>query len=391
VTDTSFIENEERQALRKAVAALMSNYGQDYYLEKARAQQHTDELWNEAGKLGFLGVNLPEQYGGGGAGMYELSLVMEEMSAHGCGLLMMVVSPAINGTIISKFGTDEQKQRWLPGIADGSITMAFAITEPDAGSNSHKISTTARRDGSDWILSGQKVFISGVDQAQAVLVVGRTHKDTGTKSESLRPALFVVPTDAPGVTYTPIEMELISPERQFQVFIDDVRLPADALVGSEDAAIAQLFAGLNPERIMGAASAVGTGRFAIDKAVDYVKTRKVWSTPIGAHQGLSHPLAQNYIEIELAKLMMQKAATLYDGGDDAGAAEAANMAKYAAGEASVRAVDQAVQSLGGNGLTKEYGIAAAVTLSRLSRIAPVSREMVLNFVAQTSLGLPRSY
>lgn len=388
MTDTSFIENEERQALRKAVAALVSNYGQDYYLEKARAQQHTDELWNEAGKLGFLGVNLPEQYGGGGAGMYELSLVMEEMSAHGCGLLMMVVSPAINGTIISKFGTDEQKQRWLPGIADGSITMAFAITEPDAGSNSHKITTTARRDGSGWILSGQKVFISGIDQAQLVLVVGRTEE---TKTGNLRPALFVVPTDAPGFSYTPIEMELISPERQFQVFIDDVRLPADALVGSEDAAIAQLFAGLNPERIMGAASAVGMGRFAINKAADYVKTRKVWGTPIGTHQGLAHPLAQNHIEIELAKLMMQKAATLYDSGDDMGAAEAANMAKYAAGEASARAVDQAVQSLGGNGLTKEYGIAAALTASRLSRIAPVSREMVLNFVAQTSLGLPRSY
>ncbi|MDT5245400.1 MAG: hypothetical protein QOD36_2776, partial [Mycobacterium sp.] len=169
------------------------------------------------------------------------------------------------------------------------------------------------------------------------------------------------------------------------------RLPSDALVGSEDAAIAQLFAGLNPERIMGAASAVGMGRFAINKAVDYVKTRQVWKTPIGAHQGLSHPLAQNHIEIELAKLMMQKAASLYDAGDDAGAAEAANMAKYAAGEASVRAVDQAVQSLGGNGLTKDYGIAAAVTASKLARIAPVSREMVLNFVAQTSLGLPRSY
>jgi alkylation response protein AidB-like acyl-CoA dehydrogenase len=388
MTDTSFIENEERQALRKAVAALVSNYGPDYYLEKARAHQHTDELWNEAGKLGFLGVNLPEQYGGGGAGMYELSLVMEEMSAAGCGLLMMVVSPAINGTIISKFGTDDQKQRWLPGIADGSITMAFAITEPDAGSNSHRITTTARRDGPDWILSGQKVFISGVDQAQAVLVVGRTEE---AKTGKLRPALFVVPTDAPGFTYTPIEMELISPERQFQVFIDDVRLPSDALVGSEDAAIAQLFAGLNPERIMGAASAVGMGRFALNKATDYVKTRKVWGTPIGAHQGLSHPLAQNYVEIELAKLMMQKAATLYDSGNDMGAAEAANMAKYAAGEASARAVDQAVQSLGGNGLTKEYGIAAALTASRLSRIAPVSREMVLNFIAQTSLGLPRSY
>ena len=320
--------------------------------------------------------------------MYELSLVMEEMSANGCALLMMVVSPAINGTIISKFGTDEQKKRWIPGIADGSLTMAFAITEPDAGSNSHKITTTARRDGSDWILKGQKTFISGVDQAQAMLVVGRSED---AKTGNLRPALFVVPTDTPGLSYTPIEMELVSPERQFQVFLDDVRLPADALVGSEDAAIAQLFAGLNPERIMGAASAVGMGRFAIGKAVDYVTTRQVWKTPIGSHQGLSHPLAQNHIEIQLSKLMMQKAATLYDAGDDFGAAEAANMAKYAAGEASTRAVDQAVQSLGGNGLTKEYGIAAAVTVSRLARIAPVSREMILNFVAQTSLGLPRSY
>ncbi|MGU3651822.1 acyl-CoA dehydrogenase family protein [Mycolicibacterium sp. A43C] len=389
---TGFIETEEQQALRKAVAAMAANYGQDYYLEKARAGQHTDELWSEAGKLGFIGVNLPEEYGGGGAGMYELSMVMEEMSAGGCPLLMMVVSPAINGTIISKFGTEEQKKHWVTGIADGSITMAFAITEPDAGSNSHKITTTARRDGSDWILSGQKVYISGVDQAQAILVVGRTLREDGAhKTESLRPALFVVPTDTPGLSWTKIDMEILSPEYQFQVFLDEVRLPADALVGSEDAAIAQLFAGLNPERIMGAASAVGMGRFAINKATEYVKTRQVWKTPIGAHQGIAHPLAQNHIEIELAKLMMQKAAALYDSGDDFGAAESANMAKYAAGEASVRAVDQAVQSLGGNGLTKEYGIASVLTASRLARIAPVSREMILNFVAQTSLGLPRSY
>ena len=384
----SFIETAEQQALREAVAAMAANYGQDYYLEKARAGQHTDELWSEAGKLGFIGVNLPEANGGGGAGMYELSMVMEEMSAAGCPLLMMVVSPAINGTIIAKFGTEEQKKHWVSGIADGSITMAFAITEPDAGSNSHKITTTARRDGSDWILSGQKVYISGVDQAQAILVVGRTEDH---KTGNLKPALFVVPTDTPGLSWTKIEMEIVSPEYQFQVFLDEVRLPADALVGSEDAAIAQLFAGLNPERIMGAASAVGMGRFAIGRATEYVKTRQVWKTPIGAHQGIAHPLAQNHIEIELAKLMMQKAASLYDSGDDFGAAEAANMAKYAAGEASVRAVDQAVQSLGGNGLTKEYGVASALTASRLARIAPVSREMILNFVAQTSLGLPRSY
>jgi len=388
VTDTSFIESPEREALRKSVAALGANYGQGYFLDKARNGGHTDELWREAGELGFIGVNLPEEFGGGGAGMYELAIVMEELSAAGCPLLMLVVSPAINGTIIAKFGTDEQKQRWVPGIADGSITMAFAITEPDAGSNSHRITTTARRDGSDWILSGQKVWISGVDQSQAVLVVGRTEE---AKTGSLRPALFIVPTDTPGFTFTKIPMELVAPESQFQVFIDEVRLPGDALVGAEDAAIAQLFAGLNPERIMGAASAVGMGRFALDKACDYVKTRQVWKTPIGAHQGIAHPLAQNHIELELARLMMQKAATLYDAGDDVGAAEAANMAKYAAGESSTRAVDQAVQSLGGNGLSQEYGVASMLVASRLSRIAPVSREMVLNFIAQTSLGLPRSY
>jgi alkylation response protein AidB-like acyl-CoA dehydrogenase len=320
--------------------------------------------------------------------MYELALVMEELAAGGCPLLMMVVSPAINGTIIAKFGTDEQKRRWVPGIADGSITMAFAITEPDAGSNSHRITTTARRDGSDWILSGQKVWISGLDQAQAVLVVGRSEE---SKTGNLRPALFIVPTDAPRLSFTKIPMELTMPESQFQVFLDEVRLPSDALVGAEDAALAQLFSGLNPERIMGAASAVGMGRLALEKACDYVKTRQVWKTPIGAHQGIAHPLAQNHIELELARLMMQKAASLYDAGDDVGAAEAANMAKYAAGEASTRAVDQAVQSMGGNGLSQEYGVAAMLVGSRLARIAPVSREMILNFVAQTSLGLPRSY
>ena len=385
----SFFETEEQQALRKAVATMSASYGPEYYLEKARAGEHTTELWSEAGKLGFIGVNLPEEYGGGGAGMYELSLVMEEMSAAGCALLLMVVSPAINGTIISKFGTDEQKKRWIPGIADGSITMAFAITEPDAGSNSHRITTTARRDGSDWILSGQKVYISGVDQAQAVLVVGRTEDH---KTGNLKPALFVVPTDTPGMSWTNIEMEIVSPENQFQLFFDEVRLPSDALVGSEDAAIAQLFAGLIPERIMGASIALGGARLAIEKAVEYAKTRKVFNdTPIGAHQAIAHPLAEIHMELEAASLMTQKAAALLAAGDHMAAGEAANIAKFLAAEVSVKAVDQAIQTHGGNGLTREYGLVDMVTSARLGRIAPVSREMVLNFVAQFSLGLPKSY
>ncbi|GAB39731.1 acyl-CoA dehydrogenase [Gordonia sp. w5E2] len=384
----SFVETAERADLRASVAALATKYGQDYFRECAREGRKTDELWSEAGKLGFIGVNLPEEYGGGGAGMYELSIVMEEIAAAGTGLLMLVVSPAICGNIIARFGTDEQRDRWLPGLADGSITMAFGITEPDAGSNSHQITTTASRDGSDWVLNGRKVYISGVDQADAVLIVGRSED---AKTGKLRPALFIVPTDAPGFEYKMIDMELVNPEKQFGLYLDDVRLPADALVGSPDAALSQLFAGLNPERIMAAASAVGMGRFALGKAVDYVKERTVWKTPIGAHQAIAHPLAQGKIELEMAKLMMQKAATLYDAGDDWGAAEPANMAKYAAAEACVKIVDQAVQSMGGNGLTTEYGVAPLLSLARIARVAPVSREMVLNFVAQTSLGLPKSY
>jgi alkylation response protein AidB-like acyl-CoA dehydrogenase len=232
------------------------------------------------------------------------------------------------------------------------------------------------------------VFISGVDEADAIMVVGRTED---AKTGRLKPALFIVPTDAPGLEFTPIQMDIIAPDKQFMVFLDDVRLPADALVGSEDAALLQLFAGLNPERIMAASMAVGMGRYALAKAVDYAKTRTVWSTPIGAHQGVAHPLAEAKIELELAKLMTQKAAALYEAGDDLAAGEAANMAKYAAAEASVKAVDAAVQVHGGNGLTAEYGLAAMLAAVRANRIAPVSREMILNFVAQNSLGLPKSY
>ena len=381
-----FDEGDELRALRAAVADLGARYGQSYFLQQARSGGHTDELWAAAGKAGFLGVNIPEEYGGGGGGMVELSLVLEELGAAGCPLLMMVVSPAICGTVISRFGTEEQKQRWLPGLADGSLTMAFAITEPDAGSNSHEISTVARRDGDEWVLTGRKVWISGVDQADALLVVGKL-ADSGRGT--LRPALFVVPTDAPGLTAHPIPMELISPERQFQVFLDDVRLPGNALVGHPDQGIAQLFAGLNPERVMAAAYSLGVARLAMRKATDYARTRQVWGTPIGAHQGLAHPLAACQIEIELARLMTQKAAWLIDHGQDAGTA--ANSAKYAAAEAAARTVDQAVQTHGGAGLSQEYGVGALLVSSRLSRIAPVSREMILSFVAQHDLQLPRSY
>ncbi|MET9774798.1 acyl-CoA dehydrogenase family protein [Streptomyces sp. NPDC006367] len=377
---TTLIESEEHKALRAAVSSFA----------RSHTTGDTRDFWQEAAKLGYIGVNLPEAYGGGGGGIAELSLVLEEMGAAGNPLLMMIVSPAICGTVIARFGTDAQKQDWLPSLADGSRLMAFGITEPDAGSNSHRITTTARRDRDtgDWILTGRKVFVSGVDIADATLIIGRTED---ARTGRLKPCLFIVPRDTPGFERRPIAMELDAAEKQFELTLDDVRLPADALVGDEDAGLLQLFAGLNPERVMTAAFAIGMGRHALARAVEYARERTVWKTPIGAHQAIAHPLAQAHIDLELARLMMQKAARLYDAGDDIGAGEAANMAKYAAGEACVKAVDQAVHTLGGNGLTREFGLARLITAARVARIAPVSREMILNYVSHQTLGLPKSY
>ncbi|MFZ4248097.1 acyl-CoA dehydrogenase family protein [Streptomyces griseoincarnatus] len=387
------IESEEHKALRAAVSVLGHKYGRAYFTRTVEEGRPATELWAEAAKLGYLGVNLPEEHGGGGGGISELSIVLEELGAAGCPLLLMVVSPAICGTVIARFGTEEQKWDWLPALADGTRTMAFGITEPDAGSNSHRITTTARRDTAtgDWVLTGRKVFVSGVDIADATLIVSRTED---ARTGRLKPCLFIVPRDTPGFQRHKIDMELSAAEKQFELVLDDVRLPADALVGGgegEDAGLLQLFAGLNPERIMTAAFAIGMGRFALARAVEYARDRTVWKAPIGSHQAIAHPLAQAHIDLELARLMMQKAAHLYDAGDDIGAGEAANMAKYAAAEACVKAVDQAVHTLGGNGLTREFGIASLITAARVSRIAPVSREMILNYVSHQTLGLPKSY
>ncbi|MER5752964.1 acyl-CoA dehydrogenase family protein [Streptomyces sp. NPDC002088] len=392
---TTLLESEEHKDLRAAVAAFGKRYGREYLTKVVAEGGYPTELWQEAAKLGYLAVNLPEAYGGGGRGIAELSIVLEELGAAGAPLLMMIVSPAICGTVIARFGTEEQKREWLPALADGTRTMAFGITEPDAGSNSHRITTTARRDGDsgDWLLTGRKVFVSGVDIADATLIVGRTEtvSSQSGRTGSLKPCLFIVPRDAEGFSWRPIDMELHGAEKQFELVLDEVRLPAEALVGDEDAGLLQLFAGLNPERIMTAAFAIGMGRYALSRAIGYARDRTVWKTPIGAHQAIAHPLAQAHIDLELARLMMQKAAYLYDAGDDVGAGEAANMAKYAAGEACVKAVDQAVHTLGGNGLTREFGLASLITAARVARIAPVSREMILNYVSHQTLGLPKSY
>jgi alkylation response protein AidB-like acyl-CoA dehydrogenase len=299
---------------------------------------------------------------------------------------LLVVSPAIVATIVAKHGTDEQRKQLLPTLADGSLKVAFAITEPEAGSNFHRLGTTARRDGDSWVVSGRKCFISGVDESSHVLVVARTEA-----SGRLAPALFLVPTDAAGLTKSKIDMEITSPENQWMLYLDEVHLPSEALIGDEATGLPALFSGLNPERITVAAMSIGTARYALARAASYTKSRSVWGRTIGSHQGVAHPLAHAQIQVELAKLMVYRAAALYDAGRDMEAGVAANMAKYAASEAAYLAVDTAIQAHGGNGMTTEYGVATLMGGVRAARIAPVSREMILNFIAQHVLDQERSY
>ncbi|MGH9056879.1 MAG: acyl-CoA dehydrogenase family protein [Acidimicrobiales bacterium] len=382
-----FAETDEHRALRESVARIADKFGGGYYARKAAEREPTSELWQALAGAGFIGVNIPEVYGGGGAGLVELAIVCEESAAHGCPLLLLLVSSAISGEVITRYGTPEQQARWLPGLATGLSKIVFAITEPDAGSNSHRITTTATRDGDQWVLYGTKYYISGVDEADAVLVVTRTGTDAASGRGQL--SLFIVDAKDPHLVKRPIPVAAQLPEKQFTLHFDGVRLGADRLIGTAGGGFQQVFHGLNPERITGAALAVGIGRYVLARAAEYARSRIVWDTPIGAHQGVSHALAKAKIEVEAAALVTARAAWLHDRGLAAG--EAANMAKYAAAEAAASAVDAAIQTHGGNGMSAEYGLVPMWGLARLLQIAPVNREMILNYVAQHSLDLPRSY
>jgi alkylation response protein AidB-like acyl-CoA dehydrogenase len=382
-----FDTEDSHADIREAVAAITRSFGRSNNADHAGRHEPTQELWLELGKQGFIGINLPVEYGGGGAGLAELALVCEETAAQGSPLLLMLVSSAISGEVISRYGSTQQKERWLPRMASGTTKVVFAITEPDAGSNTLNMSTTATRTGDGWLLNGTKYYISGVDEADAVLVVAKTGTDEQNGKALL--SLFIVPTDAPGFTAQNLPVSASLPERQFTLFFDNVPLGPDQLVGVENEGFAEVFHGLNPERIVGASICVGVGRFALEQAAEYARTRQVWDVPIGAHQGIAHALAAAKIDVEVAALMTQKAAWLHD--NDRPAGEASNMAKYAAAEAALAAVDAAIQTHGGNGLSTEYGLIPLWGIVRLLKIAPVSREMVLNYVARHSLNLPRSY
>ena len=378
---------DHHRALRESVGKLVSKYGRKYFQEMVAKGTQPDALWKELGEAGFLGVHIPEAYGGTGGGLAELYIVIEECAAQGCPMLSLVIA-SICAPIIAAHGSDELKNKWLPGLATGTLKMAFGITEPDAGSNTHKVSTTAHRTERGWVLNGAKYWTSGIDESEAVLVVARDGDialDDGRSALSL----FVVPTDTPGITLQQIDAAVRTTERQFFVFFDNVELAPEALIGERGAGLKQVFVGLNPERVAAAAINNGISRFALAQAAQYARDRSVWKSPIGAHQGVAHPLAEAYIGVQAARLLAARAADLYDQGEDA--AEAANMAKFSAAESSLKALDQAIQVHGGNGLSFEYGLADLWFIARLHKTAPVSREMILNYVAQHSLGLPKSY
>jgi alkylation response protein AidB-like acyl-CoA dehydrogenase len=382
----SRFDSEERVALRTAVSDIASGFGHSYFARCSSEGRFPEELWQPLAQAGFVGVNISTEFGGGGGGLADLVVVAEELAAVGCPLMTLVVSPAVCAPILERYGTEAQKREWLTGIGAGTARMSFAITEADAGSNSHATRTKAEQTASGWRIRGEKHYISGVDDAQHILVVVRTgtsRNGAGTLS------LFVVPTDARGLSFSPISTAVRAAERQFVVTFDDVEVDENALIGVADEGLAQMFEGLNPERILSAATCTGLARYALTKGIAYAKTREVWGVPIGTHQAVSHPLARAFAKLEAAQLALYTSAEMFDAGQQVGVNSA--VAKLLAAEAADVALDASIQVHGGNGLSEEYGLADLWGLVRLYRIAPVSEEMTLNHLATHALGLPKSY
>jgi alkylation response protein AidB-like acyl-CoA dehydrogenase len=386
-TGTVLTASDEERAIRDAVRGIAGSFGPDYYQQQVDDGGNCAELWDALGAKGYLGVHLPEHYGGGGLGVRELAIVVQETAIAGCPMQSMLFSPGVVGTILDRSASDEQKARWLPSVASGQTRLSFAITEPDAGSNAHRISTTAKRNGDHYVINGQKVFITGMESADWLMVVARTGMDEVSGRGRL--SVFMVKTDAPGLSWTPIRTVMNQPDKSHQVFFDNVEVSAENLIDQEGKGLRVAFTGLNTERILTSSLCTGIGRYALNKAVAYANERRVWGQPIGAHQAVAHPLAAAHIHLEAAQLVTERACELYDTGAEVG--ELANMAKYLGAAAGLEALDSAVAVHGGNGVTYEYQLATYFWVVRMLNMGPVSKEMILNFVAEHNLGLPRSY
>lgn len=387
-----FERTEEQQMIVDTAQRVGEKFGLEYWRKIDQEKTYPEELWQEVCRAGLCGIAIPEADGGAGLGMLELAMAVETLCAAGGGSTLsqlFMVNPIFGGITLSKFGTPEQKSL-LPGLMDGSATFCMALTEPDAGSNALEITTYAGADGDGWLMNGQKIWITSVPQSTKMLVVARTKRINEVERKTDGITLFIIDSDRAGITHTSIEKAGTQTLPSSSVFFENVRINSNELLGSLHDGWPQLLEVLNTERIVTTAGLLGAADLAIRLAVDYAKERKVFrGVPIGSYQALQFPLAEAHIQMQCARLMNYKAAKLHDLGMPYGSE--ANQAKWLAGHAAGLATDRAIQTLGGMGYAKEYHVERLWRDARLFRVAPVSEEMVLNYVAQHDLGLPRSY
>ncbi len=387
---------ETATAVREGVAAIGARYDHSYWDRCEQDKRWPAEVWAELAKGGWLGLCVPQEYGGGGQGLLELAVATETLSSSGAGSgssFIYLLTPGFGALTISTHGTEEQKRELLPGLAAGELQTCFAITEPDAGSDALRITTQARRDGSDFLVRGQKVWITGVQRADYMLLVTRTIPAAEAKPRTSGFTVLLVDVKeaatAGTLTYQPIPKLGWNTAPSNMVFLDDVRVPSHRVLGEVDRGFAVLWDILNPERIIVAASAVGAAIAALEVTCDYARGREVFGRPIGANQAIAFPLAQIKAKTELARLMTYKAAWLFDRHRPCG--NEANIAKLTATQASWEAADRAFQTFGGMAYSLDYPVARMFRDARIGRIAPVTEELILAHIATHELGLPRTY
>ena len=386
----NFALSPEQEQIRAAIERVCAPFDADYWLRKDMEGGFPHDFHQALAESGWLGIAMPEEYGGAGLGISEAALMMHTISATGAGLSgASAVHMNIFGLHpVVVFGTDAQKKRWLLPLIQGRDKACFGVTEPNAGLNTLKLQTRAVREGDHYVVHGQKVFISTAQVANKILLLTRTRPVEECKgTEGL--TLFYTDLDRSKVEVREIEKLGRKCVDTNQLFIDGLRIPVEDRVGEEGKGFSYILHGMNPERILIAAEAVGLGRAALARAAGYAAEREVFGRPIGKNQGIQHPLAEAWMDLEAAHLMVHKAAWLYDQGQNCGAE--ANAAKYLAAEAGYRACERAIFTHGGMGYAKEYHVERYLRESWIPRLAPVSPQLILCFIAEKVLGLPKSY
>jgi acyl-CoA dehydrogenase len=380
---------EEQEAIREGVAKLCADFDDEYWRRTDETGNFPEEFVAAIARGGWLGVAMPESVGGAGLGLTEAAVMMQTVAQSGAGFSgASAIHLNIFGPMpIVKFGTDEQRQKHLPRLISGEDKMCFAVTEPNSGLDTSSLETRAERTNDGYVLNGRKIWTTGAQRANKILIIARTTPKDQCAKPTQGLSLFY--TDSEKIEAKPIPKMGRKAVECNMLFIEDLHVPQEDLVGEEGKGFAYLLHGLNPERVLFAAEAIGLGRVALSKATTYAKERVVFGRPIGQNQGIQHPLARSWAELEAANLMAFKAAALYDLGKDCGAE--ANAAKYLGAEAGFTACETSVLAHGGMGYAKEYDVERYFREAMIARIAPVSREMILNFIAERVLGLPKSY